>query len=252
MFRLLIAEDDDLIRASLCRDFPWESWGFELLGSASNGKECLELARELEPDAILTDIRMPFLDGLGLLEQLRKEQNSAEVVLLSAYDEFRYAQKGMNAGAFAYILKLEVFDELEEVMARLREHLKATRAARAPRPEDVQRQNSTSAVRYAVEYTARHLDESATLAEIALKFGLSANYLSQRFRQEMGVTYGGYVKELRLNRAKALLSSTRMSLDRIAQEIGFHSVQYFCRFFHLETGETPGEYRRRAQSGARG
>lgn len=248
MFRLLIAEDDDLIRRSICRDFPWETWGYQLLGDAPDGKSCLELSHKLCPDVVLTDIRMPFLDGLNLLQELRKERYCPEVVLLSGYDEFRYAQKGMNLGAFTYILKTEVFDELEGVMARLLLHLRNTRSNRILHQEVVQRQNSTEAVQYAIEYTAHHLNEGVTVAEIAHKFELSANYLSQRFRQETGMTYGNYVKKLRLQHAKDMLSNTHVSLDIIAQEIGFQSVQYFCRFFRDETGETPGGYRRKIRS----
>ena len=75
MFGFLIVEDDAQIRSSLCRDFNWNSWGFHLLGSAPNGRLALEMADRLRPDAVITDIRMPEMDGLTLLKSLRQRPN---------------------------------------------------------------------------------------------------------------------------------------------------------------------------------
>ena len=84
--------------------------------------------------------------------------------------------------------------------------------------------------------------------ELAEKFGFSANYMSQRFRQETGITFGAYIKKLRLERAKELLSSSTLSLEKIAQDTGFQSVQYFHRFFHSEVGMTPIQFRKSCKS----
>lgn len=247
MFGFLIVEDDSQIRNSLCRDFSWDSWGFRLLGSASNGKAALEMVDRLNPDAVITDIRMPEMDGLTLLKNLRQRSNPPEVILLSAYDDFRYAQKGIESGAFSYVLKVEVFDEIEETMKRLNKHLSA-KPSRLQPDESEALQSSSDAIQNVLAYLPEHLGESPTLTELAEKFGFSANYMSQRFRQETGITFGAYIKKLRLERAKELLSSSTLSLEKIAQDTGFQSVQYFHRFFHSEVGMTPIQFRKSCKS----
>lgn len=247
MFGFLIVEDNAQIRSSLCRDFNWNSWGFHLLGSAPNGRLALEMADRLRPDAVITDIRMPEMDGLTLLKSLRQRPNPPEVILLSAYDNFRYAQKGIESGAFSYVLKVEIFDEIEETMKRLNRHLSA-KPSRLQPDEAAALQSSSDAIQNVLAYLPEHLDESPTLTELAKKFGFSANYMSQRFRQETGITFGAYIKMLRLKRAKELLSGSALTLEKIAQDTGFQSIQYFHRFFHSEVGMTPMQFRKSCKS----
>lgn len=247
MFGLIIVEDDPMLRNSLSQGFPWEKYGFRLLGCAQDGMAALHLIKELAPDAVMTDIRMPKMDGLTLMGAIRREGFSPEVVLLSAYDDFQYAQRGLNAGAFAYILKIDVFEEMEPTMLRLAEHLQKKKSAsqeQGENEEELQLRNSATAIQYALQYIPAHLNEGIRVSELAERFKLSANYFSQRFHQETGTTYVNYVKMLRLKRAKEMLVKTDNSLQKIARETGLQNAQYFCKFFKAETKMTPSQYRK--------
>lgn len=124
MMKLVIVEDEDIIREGLISYIDWEKLGFEVAGSALNGKEGLELIREKQPDVILTDIRMPVMDGLQMLEALRSENNDTSAVILSGYEDFEYARSAMKLGVSEYILKPLNIRKLEDAMLRIyQEHL---------------------------------------------------------------------------------------------------------------------------------
>lgn len=123
MFRLTIVEDEEIIRKGLLTTIDWESLGFTVVGEASNGREALSQWEQWHPDAVLTDIQMADMDGIGLLEEIKKRSPQVEVILLSGYAKFSYAQKGLALDAFAYILKVDLYEEVEDVFTRLREKL---------------------------------------------------------------------------------------------------------------------------------
>ncbi|MBS5909517.1 MULTISPECIES: response regulator [Paenibacillus] len=105
--KLLIADDDEWICEGLKRNIDWSGAGVELVGTASDGEAAWELALELTPDIVLTDIRMPFMDGLELAAKLRELSPRVKTIFLTGYDDFNYAKQALNLQAFDYILKYE-------------------------------------------------------------------------------------------------------------------------------------------------
>lgn len=105
MFKLFIVDDERLIRESLKVSIDWKNLGIELLGEASNGKAALEKFASDVPDILLTDIRMPILDGLELTKEIRENGWNIKVIIISGYDDFNYAQEAVELGAIGYILK---------------------------------------------------------------------------------------------------------------------------------------------------
>lgn len=123
MHRLLIVDDEAMIRRELSSSFPWTALGFELAGTASSGEQALERISEEPINAVLLDIRMPGMGGLEALRIIKKRFPDTEVVILSAYDDYSYVREGLKLGAFDYILKIDLITELEPVMARLQNRL---------------------------------------------------------------------------------------------------------------------------------
>ncbi|ULL16699.1 response regulator [Paenibacillus sp. H1-7] len=118
-FTLMIVDDERIIRDGLCSSINWEALGFKLVAVAADGEEALELFQEHKPEAVIMDIHMPDLSGLEVLEKFKCLHPETEVILLSGYDEFAYAKKGIQEGAFDYIIKLTMFPELEECLKKL-------------------------------------------------------------------------------------------------------------------------------------
>lgn len=105
MLRTFLAEDEIVVRENIKKMVPWEQYGFELVGEASDGEMALPLIRKLKPDLLITDIKMPFMDGLTLCRMVRKELPHIKIVILSGYDDFNYAKEAINIGVEDYLLK---------------------------------------------------------------------------------------------------------------------------------------------------
>ena len=118
IFTVLVADDEDELREAVCRLIPWESIGFQLLGSAGNGLDALELVEQFQPDLLLTDIHMPFISGTDLARQVRELQPLIQIAFLSGYDDFEYAKLGIEYEVVSYLLKPI---SMEELTAALRE-----------------------------------------------------------------------------------------------------------------------------------
>ena len=120
MLKVVVVEDEELVRKGIVLTVDWAGAGCAVVGEAANGEEGLEVIRRYRPDLIVTDIRMPKLDGIEMLRRLREEGNRAHVVFLTAYSDFSYAQSALKLGAADYLLKPFHDGELEETIARIR------------------------------------------------------------------------------------------------------------------------------------
>lgn len=105
MYKILIVDDEELVRRSILKIVDWKALGFSEVFEAENGTEALQIALEQKPHLVLTDIRMPFMDGLQLTSELKEKLPSSHVVILSGHDEFRYAQEAIGLQVLDYILK---------------------------------------------------------------------------------------------------------------------------------------------------
>ena len=124
MYKVLIVDDEVLVRIGLKNTIDWESIGFTVIGEASNGEQGYAQYLKLEPDVVITDIKMPKKDGLWLTEKIHKEHKSTRILVLTCYDEFHYARTALKNGATDYILKSEIVDdELIELMINIKTSL---------------------------------------------------------------------------------------------------------------------------------
>ena len=130
LYRVLLVDDEEDIRVGISRKINWEGLGFCLVGEAENGAEALELAEQLQPDVVLTDIKMPFMDGLELCRHLTQKLPAAKLVVFSGFDEFEYARQAVGLNVSEYILKPIGAAELTAVLERLRQEIQTERAAR--------------------------------------------------------------------------------------------------------------------------
>ncbi|QTH41341.1 response regulator [Cohnella sp. LGH] len=131
MYTVLLVDDEPWAIEGLQMFVDWEGLGFRICGVCENGAEALAAARKLVPDVIVTDIRMPELDGLGLIGQLREESAApAEFIVLSAYSEFAFAKRAMQLGVHHYLLKPIIEEEAAEVLTQIRMRLDVSKAYR--------------------------------------------------------------------------------------------------------------------------
>ncbi len=122
-YRILLADDEEEVRKAIIRKIDWENIGFQVVGDADNGEEALEKIEQLKPDVVMTDIRMPYMDGLTLTARIRQKYPSIKVLIFSGYDDFEYAQQAIKLNVTEYILKPVNVEELTEILHRVRDSL---------------------------------------------------------------------------------------------------------------------------------
>ncbi len=123
LYSVVVADDEDELRESVCSMVPWEELGFRLVGSASNGLDALELVEEKEPDLLLTDIRMPFISGIELARQVREIRPVINIAFLSGYDDFEYAKQAIQYNIISYMLKPLTIDGLAAELRSIRQKI---------------------------------------------------------------------------------------------------------------------------------
>ena len=105
MLKVFLVEDESVIRDGLRDKIPWEQYGFRFVGEAADGEMALPMIRKTRPDVLITDIKMPFMDGLSLSKIVSEEFPRTKIVIISGYDDFEYARKAIEVGVDQYLLK---------------------------------------------------------------------------------------------------------------------------------------------------
>ncbi|MCR5688065.1 MAG: response regulator [Lachnospiraceae bacterium] len=123
LYKVLLVDDEEEVREAIRKRIDWESIGFTVVGTAENGEEALELADTYEPDVVMTDIQMPFMDGITMLKKLKEKIPDLRSVIFSGYDDFEYAKEAIRLESEEYILKPVDADELREIFIRIKMRL---------------------------------------------------------------------------------------------------------------------------------
>ncbi|WP_282937419.1 response regulator [Paenibacillus sp. RC67] len=121
MYKLILAEDEQEVRESVVREIDWAHYGFEVVDTAENGKEAMEQIERWMPDVVVTDIRMPFMDGMQLSEWIRSKYPTTKIIILTGYDEFEYAQKAIKMHIDEYVLKPFSAQELIQALIKIKQ-----------------------------------------------------------------------------------------------------------------------------------
>lgn len=243
MYRVVLVDDEHLIVEGLSKVVKWESLGCQVVGTASDGREGLALIRQEKPDMVLTDIRMPNMDGLTMLAALQSEFPQMQVTVLTAYRDFDYAQRAINLGVCRYLLKPSKMNELEEAIRTMKERLDNLPAAEEPPAEADPGEAGSFIVRAALDYMRQHCTERISLADVADNVYVSQWHLSKLINRHTGQSFFDLIGGMRIEKAKALLADPSMRVHAIAEQVGYNDVAHFSKSFKKIVGKTPGEFR---------
>ena len=117
MYKIVIVDDEVLVRAGFKTSVDWQKHGYKIVGEASNGVEALEKIKALEPHIVITDIKMPVMDGIELIKNIRKYNSKIIVIVLSNYNDFELVREALTSGANDYFLKVTIdIDRLLELL----------------------------------------------------------------------------------------------------------------------------------------
>ncbi|WP_105616809.1 response regulator transcription factor [Vallitalea okinawensis] len=123
MYKLIVVDDELIIREGIVNTIPWGKWGFEVVGQGQNGIEAIELIEKYKPDVILTDIKMPTMDGIELMNIISEKYNDLEIVILSGYSEVEYYRKAIKCHVVDYLLKPTCYEDFEKVSMKIKARL---------------------------------------------------------------------------------------------------------------------------------
>lgn len=243
-YKLIVVEDEHLIRKNLIKKIESLSLPFELIGEASNGEDAIKLINELCPSLIITDIRMPRSDGLELIKFLHHNHPYIKVIVLSGYNEFKYAQTALRFGAKDFLLKPIKIDDLKSSLQNVLLMLDSENKedeyfsidAHNLKPEDLSK--------LLENYLLNNYSSITSINDIADKFGFTNEYLSKILKKYTGETPLKYLTKIRINKAKQLLvNKPELEIKKIAELVGYKDAFYFSRLFKSNVGIYPSDYR---------
>ena len=218
MIRVLMVDDEPLVRRGIVAGVDWAALGCEVVGEAQSGEEGLALARKLKPELIITDIRMPKMDGITMMNLLREEGCAAHCIVLTAHSDFEYARGALLFGADDYLLKPFRDQELTHAVARVCRKMQPLPAAPAQQEKEPE---VSGYVRQAMDYIAAHL--------------------SHVFKKQTGMTVTNYLTKTRIDAAMRMLTRDHVKVYEAAAAVGYKDVTYFSATFKKLTGLSPSE-----------
>ena len=241
MLKVLIVEDEELIRKGIVLTVDWAAIDCVVVGEAANGAEGLEQVEKCDPDLIITDLKMPQMDGIEMLERLRQAGKNTYVIILTAYDSFSYAQTALRLEAVDYLLKPFHDGDLEKAVQRVQARL-APKQGGLSEPE-VKKGSNNRYVSEAIGYIKQHYQEpDISVSSVAQSLNISEGHLSHTFKKETGSTILSYLTRYRIHKAMELLKDCRWKVYEVAEQVGYRDIGYFSNTFKKITGKTPSEY----------
>lgn len=263
MIRCIIAEDEQILRRGLVLTTDWKALGCELIGEAQDGNEALTLIRRLKPDLVITDIRMPALDGLTLIQESISICHP-EFIIMSGYNDFAYAKQAIHLGVTDYLCKPIDEEEFQQAVINAGEKIrqKKVQAALTPKVNIINSSNlilfkeylsdhDTSKNRYisnAISYIEENYQKDIAIGDICKKLLISESYLTKLFRECTGYSFIDYLTYCRMKKACELLKDESIKIYAVAEQVGYRDQRYFSVLFKKIVGLTPKQFRERQHS----
>lgn len=244
MLKVLVVEDEEMIRKGIVLAVDWAALDCVVVGEAANGEEALEAVERLKPSLIITDLKMPKMDGLEMLRRLRESGNNVYAIILTAYDSFAYAQTALRLGAVDFLLKPFRDGDLEQAVTALQKRISDSAGTRETHLlYQLKKGDKSKYVMEAMDYIGEHYsDPGVGVAAIAEYLGISEGHLSHLFKKETDYTLLNYLTRYRMHRAMELLRDCRVKIYEVAEAVGYRDVTHFSSTFKKLVGMSPSEY----------
>lgn len=251
MYKLILVDDEIEIRNGLKNYFPWHDIGFEVVGTFGNAQQALNYIAQNDVDVVLTDIKMPVMDGIELIRRIKELNADIECILLSGYKEFEYAKSAMELGVKNYIVKPTKYQQLCEVFTKLHMELdrKTLSGQNKPEESDDSKDANAKLIEKVKSFVNQNYKE-LTLEKTAEHVRLNPYYLSSFFHQHTGEKFYDFVLRIKMKKASELLRKTNKKIYEISEMVGYTNANSFSRTFKNYYNLNPKEYRSIHGSGA--
>lgn len=248
MLKVLIVDDEALVRRGIVLGVDWAARDCVVVGEAANGEEGIAAVERYKPNLIITDVRMPRMDGIEMMNRLREAGCRAHVIVLTAHSDFSYARSALQFGADDYLLKPFRDQELMAAIDKVRRKEKELTALTPQDTLPLAKGDKSKYVLQALEYIAEHYaDQDIAITSIAAHLGVSEGHLSHVFKKETSYTIISYLTQYRVHTAMKLLQDCRYKVYEVAEMVGYRDVAYFGGTFKKLVGVSPSEYQDRCR-----
>ena len=242
MLNVYIADDEVWIILGLKKLLEKLNIDVSVVGTANNGLTAKEEIGRFKPDVVFADIRMPGLTGLELLQEIPDVSPDSKVVIISGYAEFAYAKEAIKHHAYDYLLKPIKEEELSRVMTSImNEH---NEEGEGGGDESVSPVFDNKLIDNVIADIREHYMEDISLTSLSSKYNISMGHLSKMIKDNLKVNFSDYIASLRIQRAKELLRDDSMSIQEIAEIVGYNDYFYFTKVFKKIEGISPSKYRK--------
>lgn len=260
MISVMIFDDEPIIRKGLVSLIEWEKLKCEVIYTGGNGEEAKENIDKLMPNIIITDVKMPGMNGIELAEYVYNNYPKTKVIILTAYANLSYAKNAIEYGVLDFIEKTDPIEKIEKAVIKAVKIInyesyyivnKDIHLEKNNEPDKLlnsEKNNNdkydNSIVEKAVIYIYENYNKNITLGDIASNLHVNSSYLSRLFSVNTGTTIVDTINTIRINKAKGLLTTTNMKIYEIALAVGIEETTYFSYVFKKYVGHSPKEYKK--------
>lgn len=246
MIKVLIAEDENLIRKKLLHFIDYDALGMVVVAEVDNGVSGVELIKKYKPDIVLADINMPEKDGLDMIKETLDYDYIA--IIISGYDYFSYAQRALKYGVTDYLLKPISLDDLNEALVNAREIIYKKRSV-ISRNSDIENAidiSTNEAIKDStvvemINFIKNNYQDKISISDLSKKLAYSESMLNRKFKKEVHITFNEYLNRYRINKAIELLKNSDYNITEISYMCGYSSAKYFSRVFKKYLGISPSD-----------
>lgn len=242
MLNILVVEDEAPIREWIVYTINNGSDNFNIVGNVNNGKVALEIIKDKVVDVLITDIKMPIMDGIELSKKAKEINPELYIVILTNFAEFNYAKEAIKFGVYEYLIKSDIRPkEIQEMLEVINTKVNSTENSILK----IERNKSkySKAVDKALQYIEDNYKSHISLIDISKHVYLSHEYFSRLFKEEVGENFSAYLNIFRINKGKELLRNTDMKISQIAYEVGYSNAGYFSKNYKKYLGVSPEDDR---------
>ena len=251
MYQVLLIDDEIQIIQWMAKAIPWEKCGFHVCELCTGSLQALQYMENHPVDLVVTDIRMPGLSGLDLIQKLHQCKPNIRTIILSGYNQFEYAQQALRYGVKGFLLKpldpLEMTELLQNIALEMNKTApfvpsqKEAESLFAMEPEGSRLTN-------VISYIDKNYNKDLCLKNCADLFDFHPAYLGKIFKETTGVPFNTYLNQKRIEKLKQLLNQSNLPINQLLESVGYHNYEYFYTVFKKYEGISFSEYRSHLQN----
>ena len=240
--KVIIIDDEDMVREAIRILGHWADLGIDSVLESTNAHEAIGMIESENPEIVITDMKMPVMDGKELLATLHEKGVDCKVIVVSGFSDYDFTRQAIRSNVIDYILKPVDEQELNEALSQAVCEIEEKRHANTPPeiPEEELQSNITIEIE---RYIRENYCGDISLNHLARIFYVSKEHISRSFKKQFQINLFDYITSLRIEKAKTLLLKTQLPIEEIAAMTGFSNGNYFSKTFRKQTGLSPSEFK---------